>query len=205
MANVKPGTILNEVSTGGVYEDVFQVWDDDRGGCKTATDAVGYALRTYVATSPEPGLLSIEERQNDRECSEKKPDQSPPSTAIGIEANGDVSVTARLGAPAGPELPNAPDCDGNGPVPGLVTGFKTRAAPAAAEDAEPLVVGGADALAEGVGAAMLAEVGGPLARHRGGDSRRDRRGRRAELRWPGVRRSASHDGGRAVLFGAVGR
>lgn len=59
----------------GPYLDEFQVWDS---ACKAADGSSGYIRRTYVASSPDPGLPSVEEKPSQRYCD---PDRVPSPTS----------------------------------------------------------------------------------------------------------------------------
>ncbi|NEA54273.1 hypothetical protein G3I60_08940 [Streptomyces sp. SID13666] len=71
MVNVRRGNTLNR---WGAYADEFLVRDTNKA-C-TSTGGTGYIWRTYKATSPQSGLLSIEEVRDKRTCSEEKPPTS---------------------------------------------------------------------------------------------------------------------------------
>ncbi|WP_170313733.1 VWD domain-containing protein, partial [Phytoactinopolyspora halophila] len=75
--NAFAGTVLNQ---WGPYEDWFQVYGQEKT-CKTADGTAGYVLRTFRATSPEPGLLHIEERKKSRKCEKEKRQPGPEDQA----------------------------------------------------------------------------------------------------------------------------
>jgi len=159
MTGVHRGTILNDVS-GGLYLDTFLVWDPKSGGCRTASGSAGFALRTYEATSPEPGLLRIGEIKAQRKCSEDKPDeeegQAEAAEAITLSADGDATVQTPVTTSSyQPSLPDMPECTGT-LVPALVAGTTRRTltvpnpsrnTPIIPEGAEPIIPEGGDALA----------------------------------------------------------
>lgn len=76
MTGVRRGTVLNK---WGPYRDEFQVWDS-KESCKLPAGDEGYTRRTYVATSPQAGLLHIEQDESKAVCDKDR--VQPPSPPI---------------------------------------------------------------------------------------------------------------------------
>ena len=161
-AGVHRGTILNDLSTGGIYTDTFKVIDPDKGGCKLPGGNAGFAIRTFAATQPNAGLLSIDEKKPQLECAESKPNN--PDVPLTVDANGDANAS---NPPAGTvsqqkARPSPQSCLGGPSVALLASPIKVTAGTLPAEGAGELVVGGAELLELEAGAELLAAAGGPV-------------------------------------------
>jgi hypothetical protein len=159
---VREGTILNELSPGG-YRDVFKVWDDTKGKCTAAGGNAGWGLRTYVATQPFDGLLSIDEDDSKLECSESKPNNDGPDTAMSIDASGNVDVPAPLpSARQWPAVPSGVACGLLAPSVARTAPVRVTAGSLVAEGAGSVVVEAAEIAALRTGAGLVAALGGPV-------------------------------------------
>ncbi|MFF2953379.1 pre-peptidase C-terminal domain-containing protein [Kitasatospora sp. NPDC057965] len=161
MTGVRRGTVLNR---WGTYRDEFQVWDS-KETCKTSAGESGFTRRTYVATSPQAGLLHIEEEPDKAVCDKDRVQPpAPPITQPSSQPTASPSSTPT----AEPTTPPVP------PVPVPVPAELLQKIEVLVRDGVPqnvLAAGGATVVAAtliseleawlgtAAGAAFLAEVG----------------------------------------------
>ncbi len=163
MANVHAGTILNDLSAPAAYTDTFKVWEEDKGGCKLANGDAGFALNTYVATQPNPGLLSIDEKVAQRECAENKPNNSGPDLQSSVADNGDATVSAPAATePQRTSRPTGLACLGGPSVALVAPPARVTAGTLATEGAGELAVEGGTILAAEASVDLVAAAGGPV-------------------------------------------
>ncbi|MFJ4095875.1 VWD domain-containing protein, partial [Kitasatospora sp. NPDC089913] len=148
MAGVRRGTVLNR---WGPYRDEFQVWDS-KESCKLPSGEKGFTRRTYVATSPQAGLLHVEEDESKEVCDKDR--VQPPSPPIS-QPSSQPTASPTSSPTAEPTTPPVP------PVPVPVPAELLEKIEVLARDGVPQSVLAAGA-ATVVAAALVAELEGWL-------------------------------------------